>query len=125
MLTVGGVIAEVVPRSTAEGVIRVTFAPWAGRFWACVLFGKLSGALLLNPGLVVRFPGFAVPWLVALNPGEPPRTAGDPTTRGEVTRLPTILPPLALVTGLITDTVLFTGWTTWLVITKGCLLKMI
>ncbi len=52
---------EVVPRLVVEGVIGVTFGPWPGRFCACVLFGEVDGAPLLNPGLVVTFPEFAVP----------------------------------------------------------------
>ena len=84
---------EVVPRLVVEGVIRVTFGPWPGRFCACVLFGEEDGAPLLNPGLVVTFPGFAVPWLSALNPCPPPRAEGAPTTPGEGTRWSPILPP--------------------------------
>jgi hypothetical protein len=56
------------PRLIVEGVIRVTLGPWPGRFCACDLFGGVSGAPLLSPGLVVTFPEFAALWLSAMIP---------------------------------------------------------
>lgn len=59
---------EFVPRLIVEGVILVTLGPWPGRFCACDLFGGVSGAPLLSPGLVVTFPEFAALWLSAMIP---------------------------------------------------------